>query len=89
MNPIGSVSAVFSNYFNFSEWSPRSEFWWFLLLISVVFVAIVSAWGFLVAQEFDQYSITNYLLTGFLYFFILALLVPLLSVSTRRLHDTN
>ena len=54
MNPIESVSAVIRNYFDFSGRSPRSEFWWFFLLISVVLVAVVSAfsaWGLQVAED--------------------------------------
>ena len=75
-----AVKAVISNYVGFSGRARRSEYWYFVLfqiLLSIVLNvlgAITRAPGF--------FSILGILVS-------LALLLPGLAVSVRRLHDTN
>ncbi|WP_285295717.1 DUF805 domain-containing protein [Aureimonas altamirensis] len=74
--PVGFLEAVkrfFANYVNFRDRASRSEFWYAMLFYAVLFFLI----GFLRLPD---------IFTTILY---LVLLLPLLSVSARRLHDSN
>lgn len=79
MNPVEAISSVFRNYANFSGRAPRSEFWWFYLLSSVL-VAI------LLLIAFAAEPIVGMV---FLVIVSVALILPSLAVMVRRLHDTN
>ena len=77
VSPTESVSSVFRNYINFKGRAQRSEFWWFTLftvIVSVVLGILGSALPALNVLE-GIYS--------------LAVLLPSLAVTVRRLHDTN
>lgn len=74
MNFIDAIKAGFSGYFDFRGRSSRSEYWWFLLFVMVVN---------LVVSILDT---TNGLIVILVY---LGLLIPMLSVQVRRLHDIN
>ena len=77
MSPTESVASVFRNYINFKGRAQRSEFWWFTLftvIVSVVLGILGSALPALNVLE-GIYS--------------LAVLLPSLAVTVRRLHDTN
>ena len=93
-----SIKTCFKGYFKFSGRARRSEFWWFYLLCSI----IMTSFGFLslafyrIDYDYDYYYHYHYrvkIATGFfiyLGFYVLldiALLIPLLAASTRRLHD--
>ncbi|WP_336740356.1 DUF805 domain-containing protein [Aureimonas altamirensis] len=74
--PAGFVEAVkrfFANYVNFRDRASRSEFWYAMLFYALLFFLI----GFLRLP--DIYTTILYLV----------LFLPLLSVSARRLHDSN
>lgn len=71
-------SALIQNYANFRGRALRSEFWYFMLAFTLVFV---------VAAIIDEgalggYSVLETLVT-------LAAVVPTFAVGARRLHDTN
>ena len=74
MNFFDAIKSGFSGYFDFSGRSSRSEYWWFLLFVMVVN---------LVVSILDT---TNGLIVILVY---LGLLIPMLSVQVRRLHDIN
>lgn len=77
-----AISNVFKNYANFNGRARRSEFWFFWLFNTVIGIVI---------------EIIDYLITGgvsgtsFIYIvyclYTLAVLVPTLAVTWRRLHD--
>jgi uncharacterized membrane protein YhaH (DUF805 family) len=76
MNFGQAVSSGFSNYVNFSGRALRSEYWyWFLFVIigSVVTVII---------DNFIGFPVTNAI-------FGLAIILPGLAVTVRRLHDLD
>jgi uncharacterized membrane protein YhaH (DUF805 family) len=76
MNFVDSIKLGFSNYVNFTGRACRSEFWfWFL------FVFIVS----LVAAIIDM--MIGARVTGTI--FSLAVLLPNIAITVRRLHDTD
>ena len=68
------------NYCNFEGRAPRSEYWWFTLLVTSVLD------GFL-----GTYTVTSSGETiGFInLIFLLAMLLPSIAVAVRRLHDTD
>ena len=76
VTPAESVSSVLRNYVNFRGRAQRSEFWWFTLcnvVVSVILGLIGTAPPALNVLE------------GI---YLLAVLLPSLAVTVRRLHDT-
>ncbi|MEM8551555.1 MAG: DUF805 domain-containing protein [Pseudomonadota bacterium] len=89
MTMTEAVARVLSNYAQFSGRAGRAEFWWWALALFIVSI---------IAQVLDGVAMSP--LFGFGLFgmnagqplsFILgiAVIVPNLAVSARRLHDTN
>ena len=91
-----AVTRFFSKYATFSGRASRSEFWWFYLAYVVVGAAIYIP---LNVAGITSVSVTadNQLVYGSGYWIVgtislivtLALLVPFLAITWRRLHDTN
>ena len=72
-----AIQSVFSKYATFSGRARRSEYWYFVLL-QVIVTAVLN--GLYSATESVAFS-------AILVLFDLALLVPILAVCWRRLHD--
>lgn len=71
-----AIRSVLSKYATFTGRARRSEFWWFALfsvLLNIVVVVIDAVIG---------NSVLGYIVT-------LALIIPWLAVTVRRLHDTG
>jgi uncharacterized membrane protein YhaH (DUF805 family) len=96
-----SIQTCFQKYFVFSGRARRSEFWWFLLFailmrIGLGFVdsavfhtpdqVVANGTGFFEAFAIGYENTTNGVLTGI---FNLAVFIPNLAVTSRRLHDTG
>ncbi|WP_246314292.1 DUF805 domain-containing protein [Kineococcus aurantiacus] len=82
---VEAVTSVFRNYATFSGRARRAEYWWFTLavvLLSVVYSVLAA-----VAQSVSSSLAT--LLTLLFSLVSLALLVPSIAVTVRRLHDTG
>jgi uncharacterized membrane protein YhaH (DUF805 family) len=76
-----AVAACFARYAVFSGRARRAEYWWFVLfgvLVSLAAGVLDGAMGY----ELHQVSPLSALLS-------LALLLPQLAVTARRLHDTG
>ena len=77
--PIQAVERFFRNYAVFSGRASRSEFWWSMLMTGIAETAL----GALdVMSDVGVFSAIQGVLS-------LALLIPSLAVSVRRLHDIN
>ncbi|HEV2886421.1 MAG TPA: DUF805 domain-containing protein [Jatrophihabitans sp.] len=76
MSFADAVRSVLSKYVVFSGRARRSEFWWYALFAAIVYI---------VAGIIDA-AIGNQLVG---YLVALALLLPSLAVTVRRLHDTG
>jgi uncharacterized membrane protein YhaH (DUF805 family) len=72
-----SVAMCFSKYATFQGRAPRAEFWWFYLMQMIVNVVLT---GLEASTGTGTFSIISGL-------FSLAILIPNLAVSARRLHD--
>jgi len=79
-----SIKHVFSNLTNFSGRASRSEFWWFYLfivIIGAILSIIVNATG---ANSSSSIGVNTLMLIVYV-----ILVLASLSVSVRRLHDSN
>jgi len=77
MNFIQSVKTCFRTYAVFKGRATRSEFWWFVLFFTIFGVGVLSLVLFLPESQVDLITLG----------IELALLLPLLAVTSRRLHD--
>lgn len=86
-----SIRTCLSKYATFSGRAQRSEFWWFILFVWLVSIALSivdsTLFGTTVVTEGGFSASTNTpIFSGI---FSLAMLLPNLAVGARRLHDTN
>ena len=70
-----AVGSVLSKYFTFSGRALRSEYWFWALFYMLVAIPVSMAAGLGVTGPYAIYG--------------LAILIPTLAVTARRLHDTN
>ncbi|MEV4491766.1 DUF805 domain-containing protein [Micromonospora coxensis] len=85
MSPLDAIKSVLSQYAGFRGRARRSEYWWFALFSSLVgFVAGIldGALGTKLGSDPNSTGVIGLIVT-------LALLLPSLAVSVRRLHDTD
>ena len=76
-------TTALKKYAVFSGRSRRSEYWYFVLFYLLIYIVLAIADG--ATGSFDSKSGIG-LFTGI---FSLAMLIPSLSVTVRRLHDTD
>lgn len=80
-----AIRSVFSQYAGFTGRARRSEYWWWFLFTVLVGIAtgiIDQALGTTVGEGLGETGVLTSLAS-------LALLLPTLAVSLRRLHDTG
>lgn len=85
MGFFDAIASVFSKYATFSGRAPRSEFWWFWLLNLIVSIAVDG-------PEFRQGMNGMAHMGGpslLSTIWHLAVFIPTLAVSVRRLHDID
>jgi len=87
-SPSAAVTACLRSYAKFRGRAPRSQFWWFYLFVSLVFLvasAIDVQLGYPVSQAASQSPQYGPATTavGF------ALFLPLCAVYSRRMHDVG
>lgn len=80
MSFTDAVRKCLNNYVTFSGRAQRSEYWWFYLFFLIAYGVVALIEG-LILQ-----GITFFILTAIV---ALGLLLPMLSVSVRRLHDRD
>ena len=96
-----SVKHVFSNYASFQGRASRSEFWWFYLFMIIANAILAIPYYIGLAQssakvdpvtgEITEASLSGLAIFGLVLLGIwaLATIIPIISVSVRRLHDGN
>lgn len=79
-----SIQTVFTKYAEFRGAASRSEFWWWVLFTSLVSAALntVTVWRFDFGSDISQGS-------GLAGVWAIAVLVPTLAVTVRRLRDAG
>lgn len=73
------LNVIQNNYFQFNGRMQRAEFWWFVLMNTLIFIAIWIV--FIVLLGMKNIGMT------ILIIYYLALLLPTLGAQVRRLHD--
>ncbi len=84
-----AVKSVFSNYANFSGRARRSEYWYFILsamLVQLMLYMLMAIGG---GFNRDAISLFAIIIALFTFIYDLVLIIPRISVSIRRLHDTG
>jgi len=91
LSPIGWALRPLQNYANFSGRASRAEFWWFFLFTMIIyFVLMFAIGGSLGALTPASVASSGLGLTMMVVgLFWLALIVPMIAVQVRRLHDTD
>ena len=91
MGFVEAVQTCFSKYFDFTGRARRSEFWYFILFLVIVsiVIALVEMMIFGAPSETGLMGAGTFAEAPFSNLFSLATLVPSLSVTARRLHDTG
>jgi uncharacterized membrane protein YhaH (DUF805 family) len=88
MNFSQAIASGFSNYVNFATRAARSEFW-FWALFSFIVGSVATFLDFAVFMDFDWETLLDASLSPFNTVVDLALFLPSLAVSVRRLHDID
>ncbi len=78
---VAAFKKFISNYFNFKGRSTRKDFWFTILDIFIITIII----GFIVGPLQLEDKIVNLILE----LYGLILIIPMLSLEIRRLHDIN
>lgn len=86
-----AINLFFKNYANFNGRSRRAEFWWPYLMIFIItlVLTVVMMSGLNSAQYSNDVPLSVMIGGGLLGIFVLAILIPQIAVSVRRLHDRN
>ncbi len=79
MGFIEAVKISFRKYFDFSSRSSRSEYWFFMLFLQIIY------WFGVILYSFTEYLIVEQINIILLF----GLLIPHSTVCIRRLHDVN
>ena len=94
LSPIGWALRPLKNYAKFSGRASRAEFWWFFLFVMIVYFGMLFLTGLtaggLTAMGSGPGALASMGAFGLVFIvFWLALLIPMIAVQARRLHDTN
>ena len=77
MNLIESVKTCFKKYGVIEGRASRSEYWFFVLFYTVLFVAL------------EYLAFVNEILAIIYFIAKIGFIIPMITVATRRLHDVN
>lgn len=93
MGPAEAVQLFFKNYVNFQGRSRRAEFWW-PVLMNLIISWTLTGLAVLVGGGFEALGTLGFNGLGWLFYgasllWSLAVFLPGLSVTVRRLHDRN
>ena len=83
MNFLEAVAAGFKNYVQFNGRASRSEFWWWQLFYVILYAPTYIAYQVTIGSDSNGVFALLYLAVA------LALFLPTLALTVRRLHDTD
>ena len=81
MNFIGATKICLKKYFIFSGKASRSEFWYFFLFLIILNLVCLFI-DLIIGYDIEELGPVTSL-------YILLFIIPLISASSRRLHDTG
>ncbi|HEY4504550.1 MAG TPA: DUF805 domain-containing protein [Candidatus Paceibacterota bacterium] len=86
---MGNYLAVLKKYAVFKGRASRREYWYFylmnLIIIGLCYLIFVAMGGFKIGGAYDP--VLWFIIIAMIYF--LAIIVPQVAITVRRLHDTN
>lgn len=88
MGPLGAIDSVFTQFFSLRGRACRSEYWWFLLMHTIITFAAVFAdvWIFISnPQPVPSLNPFSYFTT----FWLIITIIPMFTLTIRRLHDSG
>jgi uncharacterized membrane protein YhaH (DUF805 family) len=83
-----AVRTCWKKYGDFDGRARRSEFWWWVLFVSIVQV-VAAVILTLVLVAFQNFGFLQWLSVLVFMVIVLALILPSIAVSVRRLHDRD
>jgi uncharacterized membrane protein YhaH (DUF805 family) len=87
---MDSFLEAIGKYADFSGRARRKEYWMFALFVFVIYIGLILAGGLLAGVvNHASHGVGGLVFLAPAYLFILAMFIPSLSVSARRLHDTG
>lgn len=89
MNMKTAVTTVLSKYATFQGRAARPEYWWWVLATLIFFIALAIVDGAVFAPMMGHEAFSVDAAQPLSSLASLALLLPNLAVSVRRLHDTD
>lgn len=95
VNMVGAVKNFFRKYFQFSGRASRSEYWWVQLAIAILTIVLFAIYVLFYALIGSNGEPPSWALSlFFLYICVVpliavALMIPNISLTVRRLHDAN
>ena len=86
MTFIKSIKTCFKKYLTIKGRAPRSEYWWFQAAFVPLSIFVV-----IVSEDENIEKLSDLILSFYLLCFVvvLASIIPLITVTVRRFHDTN
>lgn len=87
MNFFDAVKICFVKYANFSDRASRSEFWLFSLFITIGSIVVMFLDPMIAGASFEE-SVGDPL-APLSFVFLMAIIIPSISLTARRLHDVN
>ena len=89
MNMQTAVKTVLGKYATFSGRATRSEYWWWSLALFIFFVVLAVIDGALIAPMLGFESFESSAGQPLSLLASLAIIIPCIAVTIRRLHDTD
>jgi len=87
---MDSFLEVIRKYADFNGRARRKEYWMFALFVFVIYIGLAIAGGLLMGViNHASHGVGGLVFLAPAYLFILAMIIPSLSVAVRRLHDTG
>jgi len=84
VGPLGYWAGCYRKYATFTGRARRAEYWWYTLFNVIVYAVLITI-GLLFTGSDGNSSVLG-VLVGI---YLLAVLLPTLAVTTRRLHDSG
>jgi uncharacterized membrane protein YhaH (DUF805 family) len=84
VGPLGYWTGCYRKYATFTGRARRAEYWWYTLFNVIIYAALITV-GILIGNSDGSATVVGVLVGVY----ILAVLLPTLAVTTRRLHDAG
>ena len=86
MTFIESIKTCFKKYITIKGRAPRSEYWWFQAMFAPLFLFVV-----IMSEAENLESSSELIILFYLLCFVIVIisLIPVITVTIRRFHDTN